>query len=64
MLDEVTNLQYKEYLLKIPVEGNTIVGGNVTLKANQLSIACMHGEMTSNMWETSKLLNYLLFKSY
>ncbi|KAL6737884.1 hypothetical protein Aduo_011490 [Ancylostoma duodenale] len=50
VLDSVTEIQFKQKILPIPQNGETIVGGYVGLEAGRVSLACMHGEMSAHSW--------------
>lgn len=50
VLDTITELQYKQKILPIPQQGETVVGGFVGFEAGRLSLACMHGEMSAHSW--------------
>ncbi|ETN70263.1 hypothetical protein NECAME_04953, partial [Necator americanus] len=48
VLDSVTEIQFKQKILPIPQNGETVVGGFVGLEAGRVSLACMHGEMSAH----------------
>ncbi|EPB75014.1 hypothetical protein ANCCEY_05883 [Ancylostoma ceylanicum] len=50
VLDSVTEIQFKQKILPIPQNGETVVGGFVGLEAGRVSLACMHGEMSAHSW--------------
>ncbi|KAJ1353026.1 hypothetical protein KIN20_009566 [Parelaphostrongylus tenuis] len=50
VLDAVTQIQYRQKILPMPKQGETVVGGFVGLEARRLSLACMHGEMNAHSW--------------
>uniref|UniRef100_A0A8L7TDP8 FSA_C domain-containing protein n=1 Tax=Brugia malayi TaxID=6279 RepID=A0A8L7TDP8_BRUMA len=52
VLDLLTHIQSRQKLLPMPKssDGMTIVGGVLELSGQNLSLACMHGEMNATSW--------------
>ena len=53
ILDELTTqVQIRRKLLPLPTAANgvTYVGGNISLEANRICVACMNGEMNASSW--------------